>query len=156
MIKDYEIKLGQGFDKVKLGMSKENIIELFGDPDETEEFNYADGDHSISYYYNNLGFEFTFESDNDYALSYLAVHKNKFHIKNTLRIGMSKDESLKAIKQLDFSHPDKEDLSDDDLPNQELYSFDKENVNLWFVDDILDEIEIGPYWKDDETPIWPS
>ena len=155
MTKEYEIKLGEGFDKVKLGMKRDEITEMYGPPDETEEFNYADGDHSISYYYTDLGFEFTFESDNDYVLSYLAVHKNKYHINNQIRIGMSKKDLLDAVKKLNFSEPDKEDLSDEDLPNQELFSFDKENINLWFVDDILDEIEIGPYWKDDETPIWP-
>ena len=155
MIKDYEIKLGKGFDKVKLGMTRDQMNELFGTPEETEEFNYADGDHSISYYYNNLGFEFTFESDNDYLLSYLSVHKKKFHILDKIKIGMNKDQMLKAVKELGFSQPEKEDLTDTDLPNQELFSFDKENINLWFVDDILDEIEIGPYWKDDETPIWP-
>ena len=155
MIKDYEIKLGKGFDKVKLGMTRDQITELFGPPEETEEFNYADGDHSISYYYNNLGFDLTFESDNDYLLSYLSVHKKKFHILDKIKIGMNKDQMLKAVKELGFSQPEKEDLTDTDLPNQELFSFDKENINLWFVDDILDEIEIGPYWKDDETPIWP-
>ncbi len=156
MIKDYELKLGEGFDQVKLGMTREKIKEILGKPDETEEFNYADGDNSISYYYYEQGFELTFESDNDYLLSYLAVHNKKFHINNKIRIGMSKEEVVKIFKELNMSQPEREDLSDEDLPEQELYSFDKENVNLWFVEDTLDEIEIGPYWKDDETPIWPE
>jgi hypothetical protein len=155
MIKDYEIKIGKGFDKIKLGMSQDEIKNMLGEPSETEEFSYADGDHSISYYYNDQGFEFTFESDNDYKLSYLAVHSPKFHLQDKIRIGMSKDDLMKSIQDLDLSQPEKEDLSDEDLPNQELYAFDKENINLWFVENMLDEIEIGPIWKDDDTPIWP-
>ena len=155
MINEYEIIPGQGFDKVKLGMTRDEITGLFGNPDETEEFNYDEGDHSISYYYNDLGFEFTFESDNDYVLSYLSVNKDKFHIKNKIHIGMAKDELMDAVKELNFSNPNKEEIDDDDLPNQELFSFYDENINLWLVDGILDEIEIGPFWEDDENPIWP-
>ncbi|MFP4047769.1 MAG: hypothetical protein ACLFT4_08450 [Bacteroidales bacterium] len=155
MIKDYEIKLGQGFDKIKLGMTKQEVNQILGDPDEIEEFDYADGDHSISYFYNDIGCEITFESEHDYLLSYLAVHSKKFHIKNKIRIGMSVKETLNAADSLNLSKAVKQDLSEEDLPEQELYSFDAENINLWFVDNILDEIEIGPYWKDDDTPIWP-
>ena len=152
---EYEIIPGKGFNKVKLGMTRDEITEMFGNPDETEEFDYDEGDRSISYYYNTLGFEFTFESDNDYVVSYLSVNKDKFHIKNRIHIGMSKDELPEAIEELKFSNPIKEEIDDEDLPNQELFTFYEENINLWFVDSILDEIEIGPFWKDDETPIWP-
>ncbi|MFO8234714.1 MAG: hypothetical protein R6U04_04820 [Bacteroidales bacterium] len=155
MIKDYEIKLGQGFDKIKFGMTKNEVNQILGEPDETEEFNYADGDHSISYFYKDLGCEITFESEHDYLLSYLAVHSEKFHIQNKIRIGMSKEEALSAVETMNLSKASKQDLSEEDLPEQELYSFDSENINFWFVDNILDEIEIGPFWKDEDTPIWP-
>jgi hypothetical protein len=73
-----------------------------------------------------------------------------------IKIGLSKDELKKLIKKSGFSKPILEDMSDEEFPDNELMSFDKENLNLWFTQEVLDEIQIGPKWKDDDTPIWPD
>ena len=68
---------------------------------------------------------------------------------------MIRSEILEAISDLGLSEPDFEDISTEESPGQELISFDEENFNLWLSEGILDEIQIGPFWEDDDTPIWP-
>jgi hypothetical protein len=150
-----EIKLGQGFGKIKLGLSEAEVTQILGKPEEIEEQEYEDGGIAKTYYYNEDGFDLTFESEDDYRLSYMSFYDNNYIIKNKIHTGMIKSEILEALSELGMSEPDFEDISTQESPGQELISFDDENFNLWLSEGILDEIQIGPFWKDDDTPIWP-
>jgi hypothetical protein len=156
MIKDYAIHLGKGFDEIRLGMKESDVTQILGEPEDIDEIAYPDGEVSKTYNYEELGFDLTFESDNDYRLSYISFFNDQFHIMNKIKIGIPKKKIKELAKNKDFSEPILEDLSDEEFPDNELMSFDRENLNLWFTEEILDEIQIGPKWKDDETPIWPD
>ncbi|MDF1549490.1 MAG: hypothetical protein P1P88_16815 [Bacteroidales bacterium] len=155
MIENYKIILGKGIGNILLGMKKEQVENILGQPDDMEEIDYDDGEKSLTYYYYDLALDLTFESDDDDRLSFISVENDEFSIENKIKVGQSKDVVLKACKELAFGEPEIEDLSSEDIPNQELIALENENVNFWFTDDTLDEIQIGPFWKDDETPIWP-
>lgn len=150
-----EIKLGWGFAKIKLGMSEKDILAILGPPEEVEEQEYSDGGIAKTLYYNDEGFDLTFESEDEYKLSYMSFYDEKFLLGQKVHTGMTREQVLKAVTGLGFSEPDTEDISNNEDPNQELISYDDENCNLWFTDEILDEIQIGPFWQDDDTPIWP-
>lgn len=156
MIKDYAIQIGKGFDKIKLGMKEADVEKILGEPDDIDEIVYPDGEVSKTYTYDELGFDLTFESDNDNRLSYISFFDDQFHIMGKIKIGISKDKIKELTKKTEFSEPILEDLSDEEFPDNELMSFDHENLNLWFTQETLDEIQIGPKWKDDDTPIWPE
>ena len=154
-IQSTEIIPGKGFGQIKLGMAKNEVEELLGKPGETEEHLYPEGGKSETYSYLEEGFDLTFESENRGLLSYISVFKDKFHIDGKIRIGKSKDEILKIIKKGKYSKPEVEDVGGDDLPGNELVFLKDENLNLWFSEGELDEIQFGPFWKDDDTPLWP-
>jgi hypothetical protein len=149
-----EIIPGKGIGQIKLGMEKETVKDLLGEPEETEEHIYPEGDKSVTFSYAEEGFDLTFESANDNRLSYLSFFTENFHILDAIRIGQKKEEVLKTLKEMNFSKPQIEDY-EDDFPGNELVFLKSENLNLWFSRDVLDEIQVGPLWKDDETPIWP-
>ena len=50
---------------------------------------------------------------------------------------------LKRLEQLNLGECDKENLSDD-LENTHVYSFQESNINFWFEDEELSEIQWGP------------
>ena len=156
MFTDNEIIPGKGIDGLKLGMTESMVKSLLGAPDEQEEFTHTDGDEAHSYYYYEWGLDLTFEEDDGYRLSYISVEVDKFSISGGIKVGMNKTEMLAKTKELDWEEPLVEDISSEEIPGNELISFDKKNVNFWFVNNKLDEIQIGPFWKDDETPIWPE
>jgi hypothetical protein len=156
MIENFNIIPGKGVGNVLLGMKASEVEKILGTPDDKEVLEYDDGENSITLYYFDLQIDLTFESDDDDRLSFISVENEKFSIAGKVKIGQSKEEVKNHCKALSYSEPELEDMSSDDVPNQELLSFDNENINFWFTDNELDEIQIGPFWKDDETPIWPA
>ena len=156
MIQNYEIIPGRGVGNILLGMNKKDVEKILGKPDDQEEINYEDGETSCTYYYYDLKMDLTFESDDDDRLSFISVEGEQFNLKNVIKIGATKEDVINQCKELSFSLPEEEDLSSDDVPNQILVALDNENINFWFTDNTLDEIQIGPFWEDDETPIWPK
>jgi hypothetical protein len=155
MIENYKIIPGNGIGNVLLGMKIADVEKILGQPDDKEVIEYDDGENSCTLYYFDLQVDLTFESDDDDKLSFISVENEQFSIEGRIKVGQSKEEVKNHCKALNYSEPELEDLSSDEAPNQELLSFDIENINFWFTDDKLDEIQIGPFWKDDETPIWP-
>ena len=156
MIKDFNVKPGIGIDKIKLGITKQQLIDIIGEPEEIDDFTQDDGEQSDTLLYNKLGIDFTFESCEDFKLCYISMDGANFHLDNFFKIGDKKDDILQNLQTLDWDEPVIDDVSSDEVENHILFSFYNQNVDLWFIDDILDEIQIGPLWKDDETPIWPE
>jgi hypothetical protein len=155
MIDNYRITPGKGVGNILLGMKQPDVEKIMGKPDDKEVTEYEDGENSCTYYYFDLEIDLTFESDDDYRLSFISIESEKFSIENKIKIGQSKEEVIKYCKELNFSEPILEDISSEEFPNQELISVEKENINFWFTYNALDQVQIGPFWKDDETPIWP-
>ena len=155
-MKNNEIVPGRGIGEVLLGMTQEQVEKTIGKPDDTEDINYDDGASAVTWFYYDLQIDLNFESEDDLCLSFISAENEEHNINGKIKIGMDKAAVLEACKELDFSTPELEDFSSEDIPNQELVALEKENINLWFTDGNLDEIQFGPFWKDDETPIWPE
>jgi hypothetical protein len=156
MIKNYEIIPGRGVGNILLGMKMKDVENILGQPDDKEEITYDDGETSCTYYYYDLKMDLTFESDDDNRLSFISVEGEEFNLKGKIKIGETKENVIQYCRELAFSLPEEEDMSSDDVPNQILVALDNENINFWFTDNKLDEIQLGPFWKDDDTPIWPA
>jgi hypothetical protein len=155
MVENYEIIPGKGVGNILLGMTSDEIEKVLGAPDDKEIFEYDDGETSCTYYYFDLDIDLTFESDDDDRLSYISVENEKFSLNNLIRIGQSKEEVMKHAKTLNFCEPGQDDLNTEDTPDQSLLSYEEQNIYFWFTENKLDEIQLGPFWKDDDTPIWP-
>lgn len=155
MIENYKIVPGKGIGNILLGMKRAEVEQILGSPDDKEIIEYEDGENSCTYYYFELEIDLTFESDDDDRLSFISVESEKFSIEGKIQVGLTKQEVIDLCKQLKYSEPEIEDLSTEEMPDQELLSLEAENINFWFTDDRLDEIQFGPFWKDDETPVWP-
>jgi len=151
-----EIILGRGVGSILLGMNRKQVEDILGKPDEIEEVDYDDGGSALTWFYYDLQIDLNFESEDDLRLSFISVENEDFSLQSEIKVGQTKEAVIKACKELGFSNPDIENFSSEDVSNQELIGLEKENVNLWFTDGTLDEIQMGPFWEDDETPIWPE
>lgn len=151
-----EIILGQGVGDIKLGMTQEQIEAVIGQPDNVDEMEYDDGGSAVTWMYFDLQLELNFESEDDFKLSFISIENSELVLKGKIKIGMSKAEVIEACKELGIKEPIVESFDQEDAPDQELLALETENVNLWFTNDKLDEMQMGPFWEDDETPIWPE
>jgi hypothetical protein len=146
--------LGQGFGDIKFGLSEEQVTTLLGPPDEIEEQVYGEDEQANVYYYDSMGISMSFDSEENYKLVEISFEDEAFILLDNIRVGMSRDEFLKAAQQL--GEYELEDLSGEGFENKELFTFEDANVNIWMDTNGLESIQIGPFWEDDETIQWPK
>lgn len=157
-MKEQEITIGKGVKPIILGMTISQIEKKIGKPDDFEELDYEDGTTGIIWYYDDLALDLNFESDEDFKLTHISFNSDIYILGGAIKVGMHKNEVLKLCEALNYEHDGIEsiDLDDSSSDKDESINIDDKNITLWFSNDILDEIQIGPYWADDDTPIWPE
>lgn len=153
-----------GFDKVKFGMSQEQVIEILGNPDEIEaDQNFSDNaceteELTTIFTYFELGVSLSFEKCENYRLMEISFDDNDFKL-GDMAAGVSKEMAFKAAEKLGFEEPYEDDLSEygEEVPEGfESYTYDDKNVTLYFEDGILATIQIGPEWLDNDIINWPK
>jgi hypothetical protein len=152
-----EIKIGVGLGDIKFGCYKEDLIQLIGEPTEKDTYNASgeeDGYLTESWHYDEQEFSVSFDEEDNWRLTTIAVSAPDFTINDKKIIGLSIDAALTELESSDLGDNDLEDLSDD-IVSQKLISFIDSSLNLWFEDDELSEIQFGILWEDEDTPKWP-
>lgn len=145
-----------GFGSIKFGMEEHEVSNYLGDPDETEVQNYGDGGEANVLYFDELGLSMSFDSEEDYRLVEISFESDRFVLHNVIKPGMSKDDFLSALENLNLGEYELEELDNEGFENMEQYTFDKDNINIWIENDRLTTIQIGPEFVDDDTIKWPE
>ncbi|MBR6251268.1 MAG: hypothetical protein IKR17_08770 [Bacteroidales bacterium] len=156
-----------GIDKVKFGMTREQVIAALGQPDEIDEDQqYGDtpDDTTTVFYYDN-GISCSFEKSEKYRLMEISFEDDEeFNIAGKIKLGMSMKDALATAVEL-FGEEETEDDLTDDIEEGSLlrsFTFYNNNVSLWFDgekkgEEVLETIQIGPQWSEDgNTVIWPK
>lgn len=144
-----------GFGSIKFGMEEHEVSNYLGDPDETEVQNYGDDGEANVLYYDELGLSMSFDNEEAYRLVEISFEKEIFVLHDTIKVGMFKDDFLAALPKLNMGEYELEDLNEDGFEDMQQYTFEKENVNIWFEGDQISTIQIGPEFVDDDTIRWP-
>ncbi|WP_421765243.1 hypothetical protein [Ekhidna sp.] len=153
-----EIIPGEGLGKLKFGMSRSEVENLLGKPDHQEITHYSDdeSDKSDAWEYHPLRLDLSFEEAEDWRLMILSVSSEDYLLKGSSLIGLDFDELMEELEVLKISDLEIEDLSSEDHPDQKLISSEALAINFWLHDNILEEIQWGPQFIDDNTINWPS
>ena len=153
------IILGQGFDKLLFGSSREEVKKYLGEPDTIERYPFnleEQKDFTEEWSYKKIGLSASFAEVDNYRLNTLEINSNHFLLEGKSLIGLTKKEVIEFILTLDYGPLESEDMSSQERPDYELISFDKVSLNLWFEKEVLTEIQWSPFWLDDEHPMWPE
>ena len=153
-----DIKVGLGLGDIKFGCSKEDLIQLIGEPTEKDTYNASgeeEGYLTESWHYDELEFSVSFDEEDNWKLTTIAASSNEFTLNNKQLFGLSIDEVLDLLKDENLGDNELDDLSDD-VVSQKLISFIDSSLNLWFEEGKLSEIQWGVLWEDEDTPKWPS
>ena len=149
-----EIRIGIGLGNIRFGSSKPAIKKILGEPNEVDTVDVPIDDQEISieqWHYDDLELSLSFDDYNDELLDTFAVSSPEYTLNGMSLIGKSIYEIDNLIEELDLGDCEKENLSDDD-ENTHVYSFHESNINLWFEDEELSEIQWGPD-SDHEQPL---
>lgn len=153
-----DILPGVGLGKLKFGMSREEVKALLGEPDHQEITHYGEdeSDQSDAWEYHPLRLDLSFEEAEGWRLVIISVSSEDYHLKGSSLIGLNMDELMEELEILRISDLEIEDLSSKDHPDQKLISSEALGLNFWVHNDILEEIQWGPLFIDDNTIQWPE
>lgn len=150
---------GKGLEDLRFGMTKEQVTEQFGKPDETETYK-LEGEEEYNveaWHYDILEMSLTFEEEFDYRLTSIAASSDEFTIEDGIAIGKDKERIIDMMQEVDWLplEFEKEGQPSDENDFDTITVSDK-NVHFWFDADILSEIQWSVYWDEDESPIWSN
>lgn len=146
--------IGQGVGPAKFGMTEEEIIGLFGNPDEREEESYDEDPDlkTLTLYYDAMMTDFSFdigedEDGNDvYKLSSILCTSPDLKLDNKIKFGDSEETLLKYTRNLKAADPTVEVDKD---TNERILMFDDLSLMAIFDDNGLSAVQIG-YWDDED------
>ncbi len=151
-----------GFDKVKFGMTRDEVIAAIGKPDEiSENENYGDGELATIFYYDNPMISLSFDKEEGYRLVEISFDDETFTLADKIRVGMPIEEVLDIVDTLGYGECYEEDLEDEldeeqKVSDLRLFVYEDKNLSLWSMSGRLSTIQIGPAFVDDDTIEWPG
>ncbi len=122
-----EIKPCEGVGEIKFGMTRDELIQAIGEPDEVHEMEF-DGEKSETWHYDYLELSVSFEANDNWKLTVISVSSEDFTLKGEKLIGMDMDAILTKLKDLGAVRID---LEEEDL-GQELIIVEDLHLNFWF------------------------
>lgn len=100
--------------------------------------------------------DLSLSSEDNFRLVDIEFLSKKFHIKNQIHVGLSKKEALKLSKVCELGDYIIEDCGTIEDPTHELAIFKTTSVFLWFDNNKISSIQIGPFWQDENSIQWPE
>ena len=148
MDQKFNIIIGQGIGPANFGMTEDEIIELFGKPDETDD----DKDsHTKTYFYDNILCDFVFEQNpetNTYTLVSALTTNPDYAIDNKIHLGDSEQDLIKYTKTLKAEPPE---IETDESTHERYLYFDDLNMIAIFDNVGLATVQIGIWDEDEES-----
>lgn len=151
-----QIKPQIGFDQIKFGQRKEDVIALLGPPSVETIDDYPDQNTEIILDYDELGLDLTFSSDDDYKLGTITFYEEHWALMGEQFIGLDEKEFLEKIKKTNITDlVIEDDFKDFDARD---YFSDSKGISFWIDSGRVDSITIFPKENpnDIDDPVWPE
>jgi hypothetical protein len=91
-----------GIDQIRLGASRESIVEMLGDADKKTRDYHEDGEHSEIWIYRLLRLELSFDSEHDFQLSHVTSYHPYTLVRSFNPIGLEEKFLLQKFPHLDL------------------------------------------------------
>ena len=139
-----------------LGMAKDEVVSIMGEPEDTSSTEFRDGSDSESLDYPSSGLTFDFGSEGNRVLDTVRIERRDIRLFDRCIAGISVQEALELFEShSELPDPNPLDFINDDGGRMRAYDFDGLGLVVWFLNDSLNVVQIGTLWEDDETPIYP-
>ena len=150
-----EILPGIGYRGLVLGMTRDEVRGLLGEPTKEDTEQHDDKSKTVSWSFPDGSLEIDFCSDDDYKLGAITVADPDATVQGALLIGLTEKEFLAAAKKAGVGPIELEDeFKDIDARD---FAWDDGNLTFWVSDGVLENVTVMPlYDKTGEIPQWPS
>jgi hypothetical protein len=152
------IQLGIGVDSLKFGMTKEDVLKLLGEPDDKELYSYdededsEDEDLTEVWHYDTQEFSLSFDEADNWRLVMIAASDEKYTLEGKTIIGLDETAATKLLNDLKLGTVETDELEDD---GGRVLKIEEKSLNVWMDNGIVSELQWGPFWDDNEEPIFP-
>ena len=149
-----EIKPGYGLDNIVFGMTKRELIDILGEPDETRlENNEEDLEEVLRYNKLKTCFSFDYEDEDESKklLSWIESENPDLTLFNSAVIGQSEEDITETLS----SNKIDDSYVEEDLYIDTLFS-DEENLEFEIIYGTVSRIMFGPYYDEEDEIIWPE
>ncbi len=149
-----DIKIGIGLDLIKFGMDRTDVQKILGEPTEKELFSYSEDEDDLTevWHYDEQEMSLSFDEADDWRLIMIAGSDESFRLNGKEVVGKTLDEVADLLKEVGHIDFDVEEVSE----NDKVIKLEAESLNIWFDADEASELQWGPKWSDENTPIFPA
>lgn len=151
-----DIKPGIGLGDLKFGMSREEVEALLGKPDEKELSYDPEEDSSEAWHYDSLDLSMSFTQDQYWDLVAISVSSDAYLYQGKSLIGLKGVELLSLLEGWGIDDIEAEDQSAGKKMRHEVWTSDEIGIDFWLENDVVSEIQWGPFWSDEDTIEWPE
>lgn len=150
---EIEIQPLRGFGDVLLGMTRQEIVSILGQPAKKTEESYGTAEVDENWEYARLGIILSFAEDDDWRLGTIT-----FEASDTILLGNHLLQQPEAVlTELFRSYPDLELELDDEFPVVDARDYWCEQLSLsfWVHEGRVDSVTLFPEYVGD-NPVWPK
>lgn len=152
-----EIKPLEGLGKLKFGLTRDEVIDILGEPNDRDRYSLGEGaDESESWHYDDLGISMSFDEDDGYRLITIAVSSPEYLLDGRPLVNFTRDELMDFLQSKGITDISFEDAETIDLPNHELISANDLFLNVWLEEDKVKEVQWSPEFDDNDEVRWPE
>lgn len=146
-----DILPGEGLGKIRFGISRAQLKELIGEPDEVDEYSYSDEEDELteSWHYDELDLSVSFDEEFDWRLVTMSVSGPEYTFMGKKLIGLQRLKLVHTLTELGVEDLAFEDCSTEDNPDHHLIASDEAGVNFWLDKGVLTEIQWSPLFIED-------
>ena len=142
-MRNNEIKIAKGIGEIKFGMSPEEVLQILGEPDESNKQVYSDEDpdyFSEEWHYDQIEMSVVFDMLETLMLSTISISSEVYTLNGNSLIGNTIEQVMSVFDTMDIS-PDWEELEEEESNARSLVN-EEEGISLYFEDALLTELQI--------------
>lgn len=151
---------GVGIDQLKFGMTRDQVKDLLGPPEDVD--NIPDDEDMMiesleSWFYDGLELTLVFDEDYDWKLVSIAISDGYYTLFGDSVVGKDAQEVMDMLAKHKVEITDRVDVSDDDTEDMEIIESENEGLMIWLMDGKAIEIQIVPEVDEDGATLkWPA
>ncbi len=129
-----DILIGDGLDEVKFGMERQEVVKIYGEPDEVEILEFDAEDEKLEiWHYDSKDLSVAFDEANDWLLTSITVSSEEYLFEEKLKVGDSYKDVMTFLKSLELEGIEEtEDIDEESKEKIKEVYVAEANVTFWF------------------------